>query len=41
MEIKAVRPALPDSYERHCHDAGIPSFCLPLRDAGRGADRGV
>ncbi|MGE3157127.1 MAG: protein-L-isoaspartate(D-aspartate) O-methyltransferase [Xanthobacteraceae bacterium] len=33
MEIKAVRPALPESYERHCHEAGMPSFCLPLRDA--------
>jgi protein-L-isoaspartate(D-aspartate) O-methyltransferase len=31
MEIKAVRPALPGSYERLCHDAGHPSFLLPLR----------
>jgi erythromycin esterase-like protein len=26
-----VRPALPGSYERLFHDAGIPRFLLPLR----------
>ena len=26
-----VRPALPGSYERLCHEAGIPRFILPLR----------
>jgi len=31
MEIKTVRPALPDSYERLCHEAGNPHFLLPLR----------
>ena len=31
METKAVRPALPESYERLCHDAGTPRFLLPLR----------
>ena len=31
MEIKAVRPALPESYERLCHDTGTPRFLLPLR----------
>jgi protein-L-isoaspartate(D-aspartate) O-methyltransferase len=31
MEIKAVRPALPRSYERLCHDAECPQFLLPLR----------
>ncbi len=31
MEIKTVRPALPDSYERLCHEAGSPHFLLPLR----------
>jgi len=36
MEIKTVRPAQPNSYERHCHEGGIPSFCLPLRDASPG-----
>jgi protein-L-isoaspartate(D-aspartate) O-methyltransferase len=32
MEIKAVRPALSDSYERLCHDAGGAQFLLPLRE---------
>lgn len=32
MEIKAVRPSHPDSYERLCHDAGMNAFLLPLRD---------
>ncbi len=31
MEIKTVRPALPDSYERLCHETGRPQFLLPLR----------
>lgn len=31
MEIKSVRPALPQSYERLCHDAGSANFLLPLR----------
>ncbi len=31
MEIKTVRPALPDSYERLCHEAGKSQFLLPLR----------
>jgi protein-L-isoaspartate(D-aspartate) O-methyltransferase len=30
-----VRPARPDSYERLCHDAGIPAFLLSLRDPVR------
>ncbi|WP_046869710.1 protein-L-isoaspartate(D-aspartate) O-methyltransferase [Microvirga massiliensis] len=30
MEIKRVRPSLRDSYERLCHDAGIPRFFLDL-----------
>lgn len=33
MEIKAVRPARPDSYEHLCHRTGIPSFFLNLRKA--------
>ncbi len=38
MEVKPVRPALPGSYERLCHDAGAsPSFLLDL-DAGRNPD---
>lgn len=31
MEVKIVRPALPDSYERLCHDSGLDAFLLPLR----------
>jgi erythromycin esterase-like protein/predicted phosphoribosyltransferase len=31
-ERKTVRPALPGSYERLFHEAGIPRFLLPLRD---------
>lgn len=31
MEIKIVRPALPDSYERLCHQTRLPHFLLPLR----------
>jgi erythromycin esterase-like protein len=31
MEVKEVRPSLPDSYERMCHDAGVPRFLLDLR----------
>jgi erythromycin esterase-like protein len=32
-ERKRVRPALPNSYERAFHDAGIPRFFLDLRNA--------
>jgi protein-L-isoaspartate(D-aspartate) O-methyltransferase len=35
MHVKRVRPAHPDSYERLCHDAGLPSFLLPLRHPRR------
>jgi erythromycin esterase-like protein len=28
MEIKEIRPSLPDSVERLCHDSGKPSFLL-------------
>jgi len=35
MEVKAVRPALPESYERLCHDAVSPRFLLPLRRSSR------
>jgi protein-L-isoaspartate(D-aspartate) O-methyltransferase len=34
METKTVRPAHPESYERLCHEAGIPSFLLDLRRPG-------
>jgi protein-L-isoaspartate(D-aspartate) O-methyltransferase len=31
MQIKTIRPALPESYERVCHDTGSARFFLPLR----------
>lgn len=31
MDVKIVRPSLAQSWERLCHDTGIPSFMLPLR----------
>jgi protein-L-isoaspartate(D-aspartate) O-methyltransferase len=33
MEVKNVRPALPGSYERLYHEAGVARFTLPLREA--------
>jgi protein-L-isoaspartate(D-aspartate) O-methyltransferase len=40
MEVKAVRPALAESYERLCHEAGVPRFLLPLRPpAAQGGGR--
>jgi protein-L-isoaspartate(D-aspartate) O-methyltransferase len=38
MEIKKIRPSLPDSYERLCHATGLACFTLNLR--GRGDLRG-
>ena len=35
MQHKAVRPAHPDSYERICHDTGVPAFLLHLREPTR------
>jgi erythromycin esterase-like protein len=32
MEVKTVRPSLPESYERQCHDSGIGRFLLDLRE---------
>ncbi len=34
MEIKTLRPALADSYERLCHETGRAGFLLPLRRHG-------
>ena len=34
MEVKRVRPSHRDSYERLCHDAGVPRFLLDLGQAG-------
>jgi len=39
MEIMAVRPAHSASYERICHDSGVPAFLLHLRDPVRDALR--
>jgi erythromycin esterase-like protein len=33
MEIKRVLPAIPESYERCCHESGVRSFCLDLKQA--------
>jgi protein-L-isoaspartate(D-aspartate) O-methyltransferase len=40
MEVKSVRPSRGDSYERVCHDAGVPRFLLPLGEDGA-ARRGL
>jgi erythromycin esterase-like protein len=32
MQVKQVRPSLPDSYERISHDSGVPNFLLDLRE---------
>ncbi|MDY7092178.1 MAG: protein-L-isoaspartate(D-aspartate) O-methyltransferase [Acidobacteriota bacterium] len=34
LEIKQVQPSLERSYERLCHDSGVPRFLLPLRPEG-------
>jgi erythromycin esterase-like protein len=31
MESKRMRPSLAESYERLCHESGVPRFVLPLR----------
>lgn len=35
MQIKTVRPSHAESYERVCHETGIPAFLLHLRDPRR------
>jgi protein-L-isoaspartate(D-aspartate) O-methyltransferase len=35
MQRMRVRPARSDSYERLCHDSGVPSFLLALREPVR------
>ncbi|HSU83800.1 MAG TPA: protein-L-isoaspartate(D-aspartate) O-methyltransferase [Thermoanaerobaculia bacterium] len=35
MEIKRVRPSHPESYERLCHESGVPAFLLHLREPRR------
>jgi protein-L-isoaspartate(D-aspartate) O-methyltransferase len=39
MDVMRVRPAHPESYERLCHDAGVPAFLLHLREPARAAVR--
>lgn len=39
MEVKKVRPSHPSSYERLCHDSGVPAFLLALRYPAREAVR--
>jgi erythromycin esterase-like protein len=31
MQVMRVRPSNPDSFERLCHDSGVPSFLLDLK----------
>jgi protein-L-isoaspartate(D-aspartate) O-methyltransferase len=35
MEVMAVRPSHPESYERICHDTAVPAFHLHLREPER------
>jgi protein-L-isoaspartate(D-aspartate) O-methyltransferase len=39
MEVKRVRPAHPESYERLCHESGRAAFLLALRNPVRDAVR--
>jgi protein-L-isoaspartate(D-aspartate) O-methyltransferase len=39
MQRMRVRPARADSYERLCHDSGVPAFLLHLREPVRDALR--
>jgi protein-L-isoaspartate(D-aspartate) O-methyltransferase len=41
MEVKRVRPALNNSYEKLCHEAGVPRFMLALRDQASAPARGL
>jgi protein-L-isoaspartate(D-aspartate) O-methyltransferase len=41
MEIKQVLPAIAESYEGCCHDSGIASFCLDLRQSASDAVEGL
>lgn len=38
MQIKKIRPSLPESYERLSHDSGVPHFLLDLREGQIGRD---
>jgi protein-L-isoaspartate(D-aspartate) O-methyltransferase len=39
MEVMSVQPSHGASYERLCHDSGVPAFLLHLRDPVRDALR--
>ena len=41
MEIKTVRPALNNTYEKLCHETGVPRFMLALRDRASAPARGL
>jgi len=41
MEVKKVRPAVEQSYERLFHETTCPGFVLPLRDAGQRVAEGL
>lgn len=41
MEVKRVNPSRPDSYERLCHDSGVPRFLLDLAPGRHQALRGA
>ena len=41
MEVKRVRPALDNSYEKLCHETGVPRFMLALRDRASAPARGL
>jgi protein-L-isoaspartate(D-aspartate) O-methyltransferase len=41
MEIKRVRSALNNSYEKLCHETGVPRFMLGLRDRMSAPARGL
>jgi len=36
MEVKTVRPSLEGSYERICHESGVPRFLLDMRQGAPG-----
>ena len=38
MQIKKVRPSLPQSYERACHESGVERFILDLREGEVGRE---
>ena len=38
MQIKRVRPSLPDSHERMSHDSGLSRFLLALREGEVGRE---